>query len=139
MYRRRMRPGPRLLWAAIVAAGALPAPASADDWVPSTPGLAPAASALSPFAASGSGVLYLGRFTSLDGGRTWRQRAGPAPVPSHALLIDPANPVHARLVGFPAGAETFDGGVTWSPVELSGCDARSAGHVESDAMLVDPA
>ena len=134
-----MRPGLRLLWAAILVAAAAPASAAADDWVPTYPGLAPAASDLQPFSAAGSGVLYLGRFSSLDGGRTWRQRLGAPPVASRQLVVDPANPLHARLLGFPAGAETLDGGVTWNAVELSGCDARSAGHVDADQLLADPA
>ena len=49
VYRRRMRPGLRLLWAAILVAAAAPASAAADDWVPTYPGLAPAASDLQPF------------------------------------------------------------------------------------------
>src|SRR4051794_28118097 len=135
-----MRQGLRIVSTALATVGVLlPVPAGADDWTPTAPGLAPAALDLHPFAAAGSGVLYLGRFSSLDGGRTWRQRAEPRPSASLELIVDPADPLHARLAGFPAGAETRDGGVTWTGVELPGCDATSAGHVDADTLLVDPA
>lgn len=71
--------------------------------------------------------------STLDGGRTWRDRPPEGPYDTHELAIHPAEPDRLRVSAGDGYFESRDGGRTWSSPEV-GLEVR---YLRS--VVVDPA
>jgi photosystem II stability/assembly factor-like uncharacterized protein len=69
--------------------------------------------------------------TTVDGGRTWRDRAPSGPRDTHELAVDPAAPDRLRSAAGDGYFESEDGGVTWTSPE-DGLEARYLRSVALD-------
>lgn len=71
--------------------------------------------------------------STVDGGRTWRDRVQGGPFDTHELAIHPAMPNHLRVSAGDGYFESADGGATWRSPD----DGLEVGYLRS--VAVDPA